>query len=138
MEYSQACSEVWYLLKNLKKSELMKIPKNFLETIQTLKIDEYSPKIDLNIPLEEQQLSEATIGLISFIYNNYLGTNEDKIEYQNTYQEYINSISTNYEIKFKKENQSVIEKKTELIKYSDKNNIFIRILNKIKNIFTRD
>ena len=80
MEYSEACSDMWYLLENLEPSELAKIPKKLLETINILKIDGYTPKIDLNTPLEEQKISEATIGLISFIYNNYLGTKEEKEE----------------------------------------------------------
>lgn len=93
MEYSEACSEVWYLLQNLSAKEFTKIPTKLIETISILKIDDYNPKIDLNIPLEEQKLSDATTGLISLIYNNYLGTKEDKVEYERTYKEYIKKYS---------------------------------------------
>lgn len=141
MEYSEACSNVWYLLESLKPDELRKIPKKLLETIYILKIDDYNPKIDLNTPLEEQELSEATIGLVSFIYNNYLGTEEEKKEYERKYKEYIASAKDNgeYKIEFKKKNEQTKQEeiKTEMIISSDKNNIFLRILNKIKKLFNR-
>ncbi len=82
MEFSEACSDVWYLLENLTPVELARIPTKFIELIYILKIDDYKPKINLNIPLEQQELSEATIGLISFIYNEYLGTKYEKSKYE--------------------------------------------------------
>ncbi len=138
MEYSEACSDIWYLLENLEPSELAKIPKKLLETINILKIDGYTPKIDLNTPLEEQKISEATIGLISFIYNNYLGTKEEKEEYERRYKEYIKSSKEeNYKIEFKNKNTKYEVKENKMIKYSDKSNIFLRLLQKVKSLFAK-
>ena len=138
MEYSEACSDMWYLLENLEPSELAKIPKKLLETINILKIDGYTPKIDLNTPLEEQKISEATIGLISFIYNNYLGTKEEKEEYERRYKEYIKSSKEeNYKIEFKNKNTKYEVKENKMIKYSDKSNIFLRLLQKVKSLFAK-
>lgn len=140
MEYSKACSNVWYLLQSLKPSELSKIPKKLLETIYILKMDDYESSIDLEKPLEEQKLSNATIGLIAFIYNNYLGTKEEKEEYERTYKEYIdlNNSKDNYEIEFKKKNENNQKiNKMEIALYSDKTNVFLRLINKIKLFFSR-
>ncbi len=136
MEYSIACSEVWYILQSLKQEELCKIPKKLIELIYTLKEDDYVSEIDLSKPLEEQELSKATIGLISFIYNNYLGTEEEKEEYEKTYKEYSKNIEDkNYELKFNKQVKETAEIKKETIEltnYTSKRNIFYRIINKIK------
>lgn len=140
MEYSKACSNVWYLLQSLKPRELSKIPKKLLETIYILKMDDYESSIDLEKPLEEQKLSNATIGLIAFIYNNYLGTKEEKEEYERTYKEYIdlNNSKDNYEIEFKKKNENNQKiNKMEIALYSDKTNVFLRLINKIKLFFSR-
>lgn len=140
MEYSIACSDMWYLLESLKQEELAKIPTKLIETIQILKIDDYKSKINLDIPLEEQEISEATIGLVSFIYNNYLGTKEDKKEYEKIYKEYVDTIEDNgkYNIEFKKEDNKNIEGiKNEITIYEEKSNIFLRLLNKIKKIFIK-
>lgn len=141
MEYSTACSDVWYILQSLKQEELCKIPRKLLELIYTLKSDNYNSKIDLNKPLEDQELSEATIGLISFIYNNYLGTAEEKEEYEKSYKEYIkNAGNKPYEIEFKKQDKTFTEtkqKQMELTDYRSKRNIFYRIINKIKTLFKK-
>lgn len=137
MEFSEACSNVWYLLESLKPSEICKIPKKLLETIHILKIDDYKPNIDLERPLEEQELSNATIGLISFIYNNYLGTKEEKEEYERKYKEYVRTIEyeKSYEVDFKKKNKE--NDATEMIIYPKEMNIFIKIINKIKKLFSK-
>lgn len=141
MEYSTACSDVWYILQSLKQEEICKIPRKLLELIYTLKSDNYNSKIDLNKPLEDQELSEATIGLISFIYNNYLGTAEEKEEYEKSYKEYIkNAGNKPYEIEFKKQDKTFTEtkqKQMELTDYRSKRNIFYRIINKIKDLFKK-
>ena len=72
MGFSIACSELYYLISNLKKSELNKIPSEFLELICMLKIDNYVSKIDINKPLEEQKLSLETKALICLLNNKYL------------------------------------------------------------------
>lgn len=140
MEYSIACSDVWYLLENFKKEELAKIPTKFIETIRILKLDNYKSKINLDIPLEEQEISEATVGLVSFIYNNYLGTKEDKKEYEKTYKEYESTINgySQHNFEFKKHNNDNEQKiKNEITIYEEKSNIFLRLLNRIKRIFIK-
>lgn len=140
MDYSEACSDVWYLLESLKPTELAKIPKKLIETIHILKKDDYISKIDLNTPLEEQELSDATIGLISFIYSNYLGTEEEKNKYETGYKQYIEANKQgDYAVDFKKKNEQKEpeENKTEIVVYSDKPNIFLRILNKVKKLFNK-
>lgn len=135
MEFSKACSEVWYLLESLKPSELCKIPKRLLETIHILKIDNYKSDIDLQKPLEEQELSDTTIGLISFIYNNYLGTSEEKEKYERTYKECIRTSNTNesYDIDFKKRSEEKIDNNSvKMIVPFKRENLFIKFINKIK------
>lgn len=138
IEYSRACSDVWYLLQNLNVKELSKIPQKLIETMYILKEDEYESKIDLNKPLEEQELSLATTGIIAFIYNNYLGTPEEKEEYKSKTQDYTNIVeqNKNYEIKFKDKIQTATEQnKTEIIEYQKETNLFKKIINKIKKYF---
>lgn len=141
MEYSEACSDVWYLLESLKPNELNKIPKKMIETIRILKNDDYISKIDLNIPLEEQKLSKPTIGLISFIYNNYLGTEQEKEEYERTYKEYIDNIkkteNNSFDLKSKTTKNERQENNKILIQ-QEKNGLFIRLLNKIKKMFIKE
>lgn len=135
MEFSIACSEVYYLFTNLKETELKKIPSKLVELICILKIDDYIPKININKPLEEQELSQATKELICLIYNKYLGTEEEKNNYNKKYNECvkIQSSKENISFMFNKRKEQIKEEKL-LIEYQEKTSIFSKILKKIKEI----
>ena len=131
MEFSIACSEVFYILTNLKQSELKKIPQKLIELICILKIDEYSPTIDVNKPLEEQNLTQDTKELISLIYNKYLGSKEEKENYEKEYNSYIQKEQKINNFEFKKNTKK--EEPKALIEYKPKTNIFLKIIEKIKS-----
>ena len=89
MEFSKACTDVSFILENMQKKEVNKIPKKIIDLISILKLDDYKSTIDIDKPLEEQDISETTKELISFIYNEYLGTEEEKEQYEKKYNNYL-------------------------------------------------
>lgn len=135
MEFSKACTNVDYILDNLNEEDYLKIPNKLIEIIKLLKEDNYEPQIDIEKPLEEQELTDATKGLIALIYNKYLGTEEEKAKFN---EEYNNNSKDNnaYEMKFKK-TESILNKTTSMEEYKEKKSFFEKIIGKIRNWFRR-
>ena len=144
--YQQAFSEVNEILSYLSKENYNKIPKEVIDAIEENKDDDYVFFIDTTIPFEEQELLEESKAILFNIYKDYLSNDEIKdkiIELQKEEQivkESINSSNIHLNDLFPKkpEKEIEVEVKTEtaLIQINN-NNIFIKILEKIKNIFKK-
>lgn len=77
--YSRACTEVLIILKYyLSKSEFDKIPKEKIEFFEKNKDKNYDYKIDKNLPLEKQNISEMTNSIIITLYRDYFATDNQK------------------------------------------------------------
>lgn len=145
--YQQAFSEVNEILSYLSKENYNKIPKEVIDAIEENKDDDYVFFIDTTIPFEEQEILEESKAILFNIYKDYLSNDEIKdkiIELQKEEQivkESINSSNIHLNELFPKktEKEIDIEVKTEtaLIQIDNNKNIFIKILEKIKNIFKK-
>lgn len=145
--YQQAFSEVNEILSYLSKENYNKIPKEVIDAIEENKDNDYVFFIDTTIPFEEQELLEESKAILFNIYKDYLSNDEIKdkiIELQKEEQivkESINSSNIHLNDLFPKkpEKEIEVEVKTEtaLIQIDNNKNIFIKILEKIKNIFKK-
>lgn len=143
-EFSKGLSEIDYILKHTDRELLQRIPQSFWDFIEENKDIEYEVTININQPLEEQNLMEDTKNLMAFIYRNYICDGNEKQEYnellnqnQRRYDEEL-SQKYSYDNIFKtntKEEEIVIED-NQMIEYQEES-IFTKIMNKIKNFFSK-
>lgn len=141
-ELGETLSEIDFILKNTDENLQKKIPQSFWNYIEENKDGEYQVKIDINIPLENQNLREDTINLMAIVYRNYFCTLDEKKDYD----ELLNQNEQKYQEKYSYENLFKNNKAEELIQAEQQSenvqmieykeeNVFSRILNKIKCIF---
>lgn len=147
INYIRAYTEVNCLLEYLPESYIEKIPKKLIKLIKTQSNNQYNLKIDVNKSLLEQNFSQKSKDLIAVIKYNYWSTDEEKKQLKNMFYENENKYQKELLEKYNpndifKKNETKIdiienqeEHNLQLIEY--KENIFIRFLNKIRNIFRK-
>lgn len=138
-----AYAEVYKILQLLNEEEYNKIPLEIIETIASNKNEEYKYELDEELELKEQNMLLETKAILFNLFRDYLATPEQKakiikmqneerqkneLEKQQNYNVNVFENNTKRPQQFKKES-------TELIEY--KENIFKKILNKIKNFFCK-
>ena len=141
MEYSKRLVEVDEVLSYLSIENLLKIPENIRNAIKENKDKEYVWKYDINKSLKEQNLSRDTIAFLSYLNMEYLLNEEEKQVMQEIHklndkkieQEKMEKYSTKDLFKSKIKKQEEISSNNILTVY--KENIFQKILKKIKNLF---
>lgn len=143
---SLAYSEVCTILNMLEDEYKERVPKNVMDFFEEERDKEYNPIIDVNIPLEKQNLKRKTLVLLAILNLNYWCDSEEEK------QEILDSFAKNEELKRLKEKELTenyninnlfnkienTENKTEvsLIEYKEQN--FIKkIISKIKSLFRR-
>ena len=147
MNYEQACSEMNFILNNLKADDLEKIPKKFIQFFANNMDNEYQVKIDLSKPLCEQTLLEETKAFIKIIEIKYFTPEEKRKE--KIAELGFDNIDTafNYDMLFKNRNSknssntSLIEvsnSNTSLIKYKSENKLISFIKSIIAKLFTKN
>jgi hypothetical protein len=150
----QAYAEIDAFIEILPEDKKRKIPKNMKEFFKEQKDKGYKKEIDINIPVEEQNLKEETLALIALLYIKYIC--EDEEEKQN-----LKKIYAENESRYRKEKnekyseEKIMQKRNEdlasecdqslqnsinnkskaLIEYKEP--ILKRIMNKIKSLFKR-
>lgn len=143
---SLAYSEVCTILNMLEDEYKERVPKNVMDFFEEERDKEYNPIIDVNIPLEKQNLKRKTIVLLAILNLNYWCDSEEEK------QEILDSFAKNEELKRIKEKELTEnyninnlfkkiennENKTEvsLIEYK-KQNFIQKIILKIKSLFRR-
>lgn len=141
-----AYSEVYAIINLMSYNLRSKIPSNFIKLILSEKDEKYIPRIERDIPLEEQNLKKETISILAFLKLNCFCNEEEKkafmtmlSENELNFQKYLNE-KYNVENLFKNkvnklqshERSTTIE--SEMIGYQKKNFIQ-KIWGKIKKIF---
>lgn len=139
VEYSRAMSDVLAILSNTDIDLVKKIPNSFMKFLRENQDKNYVTNIDITKPIEMQKLDRKTKTLLSLIYVKYFCDVKQKNEISkkiNTNEiEYSRKLNENMFLNREKnrektnENLSLVEVKTE--------NFFVRIINKIKNIFRK-
>lgn len=143
---SLAYSEVYAILNMIEDEYRERVPKNIIDFFEEERDKEYNPIIDVNIPLEKQNLKRKTIVLLAILNLNYWCDSEEEK------QEILDSFAKNEELKRLKEKELTenyninnlfnkienTENKTEvcLIEYKEQNFIQ-KIISKIKSLFRR-
>lgn len=133
-EISKALSEVDFILKYTDENLRKKVPQIFWDYIEENKDEEYQVTLDLNLPLENQNLREDTVNLMAIIYRNYFCTVDEKKEYD----EILNQNEQKYQEKYSYENlfkSNKIEEEqienVQMIEYKEET-VWIKIVNKFK------
>lgn len=130
--YQKALKEVDEVLKYTDINLLEKIPNTFINFIHENMDNSYIININPNVNLAEQVLLPETENILTLIYLSYWATNEEKEEYYNKQKVKVKA----YDEIFKNENvnNTIPNKELTIIK---KENIVIKFINWIKNIFTK-
>lgn len=145
-EINDIAKETIYVLNNFNSTFISKISKQILkDLIELAKGSNKVVKIDKSKSLNEQNILPETKDMIALLYYNYIATPDEKKKILQIWNEnearYQEKIRRQYNLDnlFKKDNvvNSYNTKKeiyTDMIEY--KENIFQKIINKIKEFFT--
>ena len=127
-----ACAEIWKILEQLTENDKNKIPKEILEIIESSRDKEYRANINLNIPLQQQQMSEKAVEILCYLEMEYLSTPEQREELISVYKQNEERISEELDINkvFDKRKKEVLPVE---IKQAEK--WYTKIWNKIRSFF---
>jgi len=80
---SLAYSEIYEILKLIEDEYINRIPKKIINFFEEERDKEYKPIIDVDIPLDEQNLKRETMVLLAILnYNYWCDSEEEKKEIQ--------------------------------------------------------
>ncbi len=115
---SVAYSEVFEIINQLEDDLVNKIPQKLIEFLDEERDKNYSSKIDINIPLNEQKINRNTMVLLTILNLNYwCETKEEKQEL----------------LKILNENEEKAKQKERQLKEGNFNNLFKENVNEIEN-----
>ena len=134
----QTCSELYCLLNYFPQSYIYKLPRKLLELIKQNSDSKYIIQVDINLPLNAQNISQKTKTILLVLKYNYWSTEIEKQHiaeqlYKNEeiYQKELQELyDPNNLLKNKRDTSST---STAVIEY--KESIFTKIRNWIKRIF---
>ena len=137
-------SEVYSILNLLGESYIKKLPVSLFNMIKEEKRQDYNPKYDSEINLEQQSIKRETLSIIALFHLNYwCNSDEEKNEIRTLFK--TNEKKHQAEIRekynpdnlFKKhslqQEESTITNEVAMVEYKEP--LFKRIINKIKIIF---
>lgn len=139
IDYSKRLVEVDEVLKHLSEGYYKKIPEEIVEVIKQNKDKNYTWNYDTSKKLKDQDLSDDTIAILSYINMEFLLNNEQKDFVNrlhilningnfNNKKDYKDMLSERLNKKIKIDaNLTIVHRKT----------IFQKIINKIKNTFNK-
>lgn len=139
-EYKFAVSEVLDVIKHMDEQDIDKIPMETIVGLNKNKLNNYVSCIDFTKPLEQSNISNTATKILAYIYREYLCSEEEKKEFNKILLE--NHIKHENELKSNFTNEDIFKKSSERIIDNlpveiVKENIFKKILNKIKRIFIK-
>ena len=143
MELSNVLSEVYDILNILGNDYISKIPKSLFEYIKYERNDRKINNFDIEKNIDEQDLSIEAIEFISYLNLQYWSNEEQKMELIKKYKEnelnYEKMLKEkyNYNNILKNETTKEVVIKEQLVEIK-KDNIILKIINKIKDIFRRN
>lgn len=149
LEYAIAYKEVFEILKYIPKVDYDKIPSKKIELYKTMQDKNYDFKYNPSKTLDEQNVSKRAKAIIGLLFRDYWATDTQrekilaKQKYERQRIEEEKAQNYKYEDLFKT-NGTVIQQteikdnveKISLVEY--KENIFTKLLNKIKSVFKRN
>ena len=139
-------SEVYSVLNLLGESYINKLPVSLFNMIKEERKQDYNPKYDSTINLEQQNIKRDSLSMIALFHLNYwCNSDEEKNEIKKLFK--TNEEKHQAEIREKYNPDNLFKKRTEEIKTEEntienavamveyKESIFKRFINKIKSIF---
>ena len=144
-DYSIAMQESYQIIKKMGNKYFMLIPEDIRNRIENIRDKNYIFKYDENKTLEEQNVQKETLDILSYLNITYWCSKEEKEELLKIYRE--NSIKEEEKKRLKynpdnifKEKEKIKENITEkaLIDISKKENLWQKLINKIKKIFRKN
>ncbi len=146
-KYAKAYVEVLEILKYLPENEYSKIPQEKIRFFEDNKDDAYSFKLNLNIPLDEQNISIEANSIIVTIFRDYFATDlqkeklkiileQNEKKYQEQLREEYNSDNL-FKNEKKKYMNPYIEKSTNLPVVKKEENFLKKLINYIKKLIFR-
>lgn len=144
-DYQEALVEVLAIV-DTDQNFKAKIPKKLLQFFKENASSDYQINFDTNLRLKDMPLKKETKGLISMLYRNYFCVSDEKkqefddklrdndIAYEEMLKEKYNPENIFKPIAFA-ETSNTIPKEADIVLY--KENIFTKLINKIKSFFSR-
>ena len=139
-----AYTEVYTILQELNEEEYNKIPPEVIETIEANRNEDYEYELDDEVELKDQPMLPETKAILFNLFRDYLATPEQKakiIRMQNEarqknelkkQQMYNRDVFTN------RQKEDTVQQNNETMQIVEyKENLFKRIINKIKKFFIR-
>lgn len=139
-----AYTEVYTILQDLNEEEYNKIPPEIIEAIRMNKNEEYEYELDENLELKDHQMLPETKAILFNLFRDYLATPEQKekiIRMQNEERqknELKKQKRYNADIFANRQKEDIKQQNneaTQIMRY--KENIFKKILNRIKKFWTK-
>ena len=141
IEYNKRLVEVDEILKHLSQRDYNKIPEEVKEAITENKDKEYKWKYDDTKKLKEQDVSEDTIAILSYINMEYLLNEEQKkfVESLHELNEKSNIINTNYNTDiFYNKSKKTTDKCQELVAENNGQSFLQKLRNFISKLFIKN
>lgn len=148
-ELSEAAVEFNSILEHSSKDIIEKIPIKFLDFINKIASKTYKFDYDQSKSLDEQNLKPETRGLIALVYQDYICDDEERNEYIQKSQLFVNQMENLKREKYnpddifknKKNNSESVEDnvltETAIVEYKEKNFIQ-KLFDKIKYLFRKN
>lgn len=148
LDYKEAVGEVLIILEHTEESLINKIPKQLMEFWREIASKDITLVVDTSKSLTELNLKPKTKALIAMIYRNYWCTPEERKEYDKILRENEEKFQEAARQKYNPDDifkpivkqpevlkdEPEIEKENEANIMIYKENIFIKIIKKIKSI----
>jgi len=141
-EYNYAVAELLDLLRNTEDELINKVPTNLIDIWEKQVPEDYKSKDMLTEEdWENIELAQKTKALIGMVYRNYWCNAEERKMYDEILRKNEEKRQAELKEKYKEEDlyrpvhqeEATVDEENEMIVYKD--NIIIRIINKIKEIF---
>ena len=143
--YQESLVELLAILDNSPIQEVNKIPMKLMEFFRRNASKTYTFNFDKTKKIKDLKLKKETKGLLAMIYRNYLCTDEERLNYekllrdnQKKYEDMMQE-KYGYEHMFNNSNSQEVAVEQEAVETQSlvpyKENIFTKIINKIKSFF---
>lgn len=139
-----AYAEVYTILQELNEEEYNKIPPEVIKTIEANRNEEYEYELDDELELKDQPMLPETKAILFNLFRDYLATSEQRAKIRRMQNEarQKNELKKqqmyNSDIFVNKSKENLTENNNETMQIVEyKENIFRRILNKIKSLFMK-
>lgn len=139
--FPNAYKEVYVILNYIEEESVKKIPPEFINMLKEKMNENHEFNYDERINFEEQKILQETKVVLAYIFLNYWGTKEQNDRIMKKFNDDIKKEEQskpkyNPDELFKKNKQIQTNTEIQIIEHK-KENIFLRMLNKIRNLLIR-